>query len=234
VLSLGYVIASGIIAIAIGDTVYIKSLSFLDVSRAFPIGQCTFPVLTMFVAVLLLGEPFTWSTGIGAVLVVLGVYLVAVAGKGSETPSAKGGISWKGVILALMAAVAWTIGAAALKIGVTDMDPFVAAAIRIPIATIILTCFLLSRNRGGILQFKKYGFRNMALAAGAGLLTYGVAAVTYVTAMQLIGAGKTVLLTAIGPLFILPFSIFVLKEKPTRYTIAGIFICVAGVCLVSI
>jgi drug/metabolite transporter (DMT)-like permease len=188
----------------------------------------------MLVAVLLLGELFTWLTGIGAVLVVLGVYLIAAAGKGPKAPSTAKGVGWKGVILALTAAVVWTIGAAALRIGVTDMDPFVAAAIRIPVATIVLTFFVLGRKKGGILQFSKYGFRNMALAAGAGVLTYGVAAVGYVTAMQLIGVGKTVLLTAIGPLFILPFSIFILKEKPTRYSIVGIFICVAGVFLVSI
>ena len=233
-LSLVCVIASGIVAIAIGDTVYIKSLSFLDVSRAFPIGQCTFPILTMFIAILLLGEAFTWLTGIGAGLVVLGIYFVAAAGRRSQTSQATKGMSWKGVILALTAAVAWTIGATILKIGIIDMDPFVAAAIRIPASTIVLTCFILGQKKAVVLQVNKYGFRNIVLAVAAGVLTYGVAAVGYVMAMQLIGAGKTVLLTAIAPLFILPFSIFILKERPTRYSIAGIFICVSGVYLVSI
>ena len=63
-----YVIASGVIAMAVGDTIYIKSLSILDASIAFPIAQCSFPVLTVIVAVLLLGESFTWITAAGAVL----------------------------------------------------------------------------------------------------------------------------------------------------------------------
>ncbi|MBS4021319.1 MAG: hypothetical protein KGZ79_02695 [Dethiobacter sp.] len=64
-----------------------------------------------------------------------------------------------------------------LKIGVTNVDPFVAAAIRIPVAALVLTCFVLSRKKGEVLQFKKYGLRNMAMAACAGILAYGIAAV---------------------------------------------------------
>lgn len=229
-----FVVTSGLIAIAVGDTIYIKSLTFIDVSRAFPIGQCTFPVLTMFVAIFLLAEPFTWSNMVGAFLVVVGLYLVAVLGKRATASSASGGDNAKGVTLALIAALTWTAGAAALKLGVAEMDPFVAAAIRIPVAAVALTGFVLSRNRGGVLQFQRYGLRNILLAAAAGVLTYGIAAVGYVTAMQLIGVGKTVLITAVAPIFILPLSILILKERPTLYAIVGVVACVLGVVLVSL
>jgi drug/metabolite transporter (DMT)-like permease len=226
------VMASGVLAIAAGDTIYIKSLSLIDVSRAFPIGQCTFPVMTMLVAILFLGEPFTWFNGVGAALVILGVYFVAVLGKGAKT-AASAGANARGVVLALAAAVAWTLGAAALKLGVTNMDTFVAAAIRIPVSAVALTGLVLSRRReGGTLQFRKYGRLNLALAACAGILAYGVAAVGYVTAMQLIGAGRTVLITAIAPILILPFSILILRESLTHYGVAGILTSVAGVYLV--
>ncbi|NVM25934.1 MAG: DMT family transporter [Desulfobacterales bacterium] len=231
-LPLVYVIASGIIAMAIGDSIYIESLSVLDASIAFPIAQCSFPVLTVLVAVLLLGETFTWITGAGTVLVVLGIYLIAAAGKRAKVSRVQETVSEKGVIFALMAAAAWTTAAATLKIGVTDMDAFVAAGIRIPASAIVLSLLALRRRKKGTLQFKEYGHRSIALAAAAGILTYGVAAVGYVTAIQLIGVGRTVLLTTTAPLFVLPFSILILKETPTRYTIAGTFVCVAGICLV--
>lgn len=233
-LPLVYVIASGIIAMAIGDSIYIKSLSVLDASIAFPIAQCSFPVLTVLVAVFLLGESFTWVTGAGAVLVVLGIYLIAAAGKRAKIPSLQEAVSGKGVIFALMAAAAWTAAAAMLKIGVTGIDAFVAAGIRISVSAIVLSFFALRRRKKGTLQFRQYGLRSLILAAGAGILAYGVAGVGYVTAMQLIGAGRTVLLTATAPLFLVPFSILILKERPTRYTIAGIFVCVGGICLVVV
>jgi len=188
----------------------------------------------MIVAVFLLDEAFTWFNVLGAALVILGIYLIAVLGKESSLRSAVGRVNIKGVVLVLAAALTWTVGASTLKIGVANIDPFVAAAIRIPAAAVVLTVFVLSQNKGGALQFRRYGARNISLAAIGGILTYGIAAVTYVTAMQLIGAGKTVLLTMSGPLFVLPLSFFVLKERPTRYTIGGIFMTLAGIYLVVI
>jgi drug/metabolite transporter (DMT)-like permease len=188
--------------------------------------------MTMVIAILFLGEPFTWVSGIGAALVISGVYLVAVFGKGVGTPTSAGANA-KGGILALAAAIAWTLGAVTLKLGVTNMDTFVAAAIRITVSAIALTCLVLYRRlEDGTLQLRKYGRRNVVLAACTGLLAYGVAGVAYVTAMQLIGAGRTVLITGIAPILILPFSILILKEKLSRYGIFGILTCVAGVCLV--
>jgi drug/metabolite transporter (DMT)-like permease len=56
------VVASGILSNAIGDTIYIRSLSYLDVSIAYPISQSAFPVLTLIAAFLFLSESFTWSS----------------------------------------------------------------------------------------------------------------------------------------------------------------------------
>ncbi len=114
------------------------------------------------------------------------------------------------------------------------MDSFVVTAIRIPASGVVLTGFVLGRNRPDTLRFRQYGFRNMALAAAAGVLAYGIGGVAYVMSMQLIGVGKAVLIIAAAPLFILPFSVFVLKEKLTRHTVAGIFISVAGIFMVSL
>jgi drug/metabolite transporter (DMT)-like permease len=188
----------------------------------------------MTVSFLFLDESFTWFNIIGAILVGVGVYLVAAAGKEAKT-SSHGRMNVKGVILALIASLAWTAGAVTLKLGVTEMDAFVAAAIRTPASAIAITGLVMSRSRKReILQFEKYGRRNMALAFGAGALSYGVASVSYAAAMQLIGAGKTVLITAVAPIFILPLSIVFLKERPTIYAKVGIIISVFGVGMLSI
>lgn len=228
------VVASGLVALAIGDTVYIKSLTFIDVSRAFPIGQCTFPVLTMCVAILLLAEPFAWFNVVGALLVVVGLYLVAVLGRAGTASGVGEGNDGKGIALAFLAAVTWVVGATTLKLGVADMDAFVAAAVRIPVGAIALTGFVVGRRGKQALRFKKYGVRNLGMTVGAGVLTYGVAAVSYVTAMQLLGAGRAVLITAVAPIFVLPLSVLVLKERPTMYGIGGVVVCVSGVILVSL
>jgi drug/metabolite transporter, DME family len=228
-----FVGASGLIAIAVGDTLYIKSLTFIDVSRAFPIGQCTFPVLTMIVAIFLLDESFSWFNTLGGALVLMGLYMVAILGKRTATSSASAKDDIRGVLLALAAALAWTAGAIALKLGVPEIDAFIAAAIRISVSAIALTGLGLFRKRSWAFLFRKDGRRNIIMASTTGVLTYGIAAVGYIVAMQLIGAGKTVLITAAAPIFILPISILYLRETPTLHAIIGVAVCVSGVVLVS-
>lgn len=230
--SLVYVVISGILAMAIGDTIYIKGLALLDASIAFPISQCAFVVIASLAAILLLDEPYTWITGIGAFLVMTGIYLIASGENGKAKTEGLKSISKKGVFIALLAAVIWTASTVTLKIGAEGMDVFLVAAIRISVSAVVLTFIAIPRRKQGVLQLKQYDPKTLGLIATAGLLTYGVAAVGYVSAIQIIGAGKTVLLTASAPLFALPISVVFLNERPTRSTIAGIIISVAGVCLV--
>ena len=231
---LAYLIISGVIALAIGDTIFIKSLSYLNVSQAFPIAQCSNPVFTMLLAVLLLGESFTWVTGLGAFFVLLGIYLITSTRMAPSINSASRRIRGKGIILALIAGAVWAIAAVTLKLGVIGMDPLVAAAIRMSSATIVLLPFALSQRKKGALQLRKYGSRSLALAVTSGLIDYGIGMVFFIIAIQLIGAGKTVVLAATSPLLLLPFSVFILKERLTRLTLLGIFTGIAGICLVAI
>ncbi len=231
--SLVYVVVSGVLAMAIGDTIYIKSVALLDVSIAFPLSQCSFILLAILAAILFLGEKFTWITVAGAILVIIGIYLMTSSRIGRGYSVEKKRINPKGLFFILIAVMAWTGATILLKIGVTGVDPFIAAALRISTSAIVLL-FFLSRLGKGLVLIRRISRKNLVLVATAGLLTYGVAAVGYISAIQMIGAGKTVLLTAVAPIFALPFSILILKEKPTRFTIIGVIISVVGVWLVVV
>ena len=223
------VIASGVLSNTIGDTIYIRSLSYLDVSVSYPISQSAFPVLTLIVAIFFLNETFTWYNILGAVCVVGGILMLVKNKKAVVHPNAA-----KGVILALVAACLWAAGSVTLKIGLTQVDTFVAAAIRVSVSAVLLTTLAFSRPPAERLKIKTYGTRNLILVAIAGLLAYGVGGAGYVTAIHLIGAGKTVLLSASAPVFLLPLSVLILKEKLSLMALAGVFIAVAGICLVAL
>jgi drug/metabolite transporter (DMT)-like permease len=230
--SLAYVVISGVLAMAIGDTIYIKSVALLDVSIAFPLSQCAFILLAVLSAVLFLGEQFTWITVTGGVLVVLGIYLMTSSRGWAGASTDRKRLNPRGLFFILIAILAWTGATILLKIGVSGVDPFIAACLRISTSAIVLLFFFQSRPNKGNTSLRQISRKNLALVASAGLLTYGVAAVGYISAIQMIGAGKTVLLTAIAPLFALPFAIFILGEKPTRFTLLGVMISVVGVWLV--
>ena len=226
-----YLIISGVIGLAIGDTIYIKSLSYLNVSQAFPIALCSNTVFTMLLAVLLLGESFTWVTGLGTFFVLLSVYLLTSTRMTNSTPGRTRG---KGIILTLTAGATWAIAVVTLKLGAIDINPLVAATIKLSSAAIVLLPFALSQRGRGALQLRKYSSRSLALALTSGPLDYGVGMVLFITAIQLIGAGKTVVLSATSPLFLLPFSVFILKERLTRFTLMGILISFTGIYLVTL
>ena len=100
------VASSGVIAMAVGDTLYMKSLSLIDASKAFTIAQCSFPIMATIVAVVVLGEAFTWLTAAGAVLVVCGIYLIAAKDKRTPDPIPTQTGGPHGVAFALAAATA--------------------------------------------------------------------------------------------------------------------------------
>ncbi len=231
-LPLVLVLASGIIEQSMGDTTYIRSLSYLEASRGHPIAAFTFRILTFLVAGLFLGEPFTWLTIAGMSFVLLGVYLV-ITGRTPWVKSTSQQVNMKGVLLALAAAVLWTVAATILKVGVRDMDPFVAAGVRVPSAAMALLLFTVSQRNKGSLQFQKYGARTIALAAVGGVLSYGIGAVLYVFAIQAIGVGKAVIISGLSPLFTVLFSVLFLKERLTWYILGGILLGFSGVVLVA-
>ena len=224
------VLASGILSNAAGDTIYIKSLSYLDVSIAYPISQSAFPLFTVVAAIFLLNEPFTLLNMLGSALIIIGI-LMLVRNNGAVSISKAGK---KGVGLALLAAVLWAAGSISLKLGLAHVDTFAAATIRISLSALVLTTFALSRPTPARLTLKLQGKKNLILIGITGILTYFLAAIGYVTAIQLLGAGKTVLLSASAPLFLLPFSVFILKERISPTGFIGLLFAVAGICLVAL
>lgn len=79
-------IFSALIGLALGDTLYVVSIGLLGMNRAFTISIGMFTLFSFALSAIFLGEPIGWDTALGAALVLLGVYLVALYGR--ETPPA--------------------------------------------------------------------------------------------------------------------------------------------------
>src|SRR5579883_3140460 len=74
--------ASAILALGLGDTLYIYGMQAIGVSRASPISVTSYPVLTLALAWALLGETVSLRTALGTGLVLGGIVLI-VARKGA-------------------------------------------------------------------------------------------------------------------------------------------------------
>ncbi|MGQ9530267.1 MAG: EamA family transporter [Candidatus Bathycorpusculaceae bacterium] len=111
--------ASGIIGLGFGDTLYMKSLKLIGVARAVPI-TCVYPLFNLLWAAFLLEEPVTLPIALGALIIVLGIWLLSreenpnaiVAGENKK-------ILVNGVVSALAIAILWSISMAMIDVAVT-------------------------------------------------------------------------------------------------------------------
>jgi len=231
---LTFLVCSGIIALAFGDTVFIRSLYFIYVSQAFTVGQCAFLVLTVVTSVLWLSETFTRINIAGGGLILAGLYLVSAHGPQSRSSSVQS-TNRQGLLLALSAALAWTIGAVILKISLTEINAVFAAAIRTFSAATALSIFQYGPWAPKTLPpMKRTRLKHLSLIALSGMLGYGIGGIAYVLAMQRVGAGRTVLITSLTPVLVLILSVLFLRERPTRPSVIGTIICVLGVMCLSV
>ncbi|MHB0871007.1 MAG: DMT family transporter [Chloroflexota bacterium] len=223
------ILGSGLLGQTMGDAIYVRSMKLLGASRAMPISSVN-PMMTLVLAVIFLGEPLTWGAVGGTVLVIGGIYLLAFPYNPLEQGGQLRGSSEKlGLLLALAAAVCWSLSTILLKIGLASVDLFVANAIRMSMAAVLLLGLDAFQSRGrpplGL------GRRSLVVVGLAGILS-AFSSLMYLTAVLYAGAAKAATLSATAPLFGLPLSIFFLRERFSRRIAVGTLLAVLGVWLV--
>lgn len=231
---LWYVILSGIVGVVIGTTLYIKSISLMDINKTYPIAYGCWLLSTAIIAAIFLNEDVTAFTVTGAVLVITGIVILVTRTTGSAKKAS--GTSGKGApvgaICSILAGLGWAAGGVFLKLGVSLVNPLMVNVVRIP--AIVIFLFILALGQGGTLEFKKYGCRSLFLVSVAGILDQGIGAVLYFVSIQLAGVAKATILSSTAPLFVAPLSVVLLKEKLTGWTVLGTLLCVFGIWLTVI
>ena len=229
--SILYLTSSVALGGVVGDALYVTSLKMLGVHRAFPITN-SYPLFTMLFSALLLGERVTWLMAAGMVLVLLGVYSVARPKKATiqaEEPTPKH-LLVRGVLLGLATAAIWGVTTVILSMGLKGINTFVANSIRVPVV-VLLSLFAAGR-RGHLGEIKAIRWPTLRLLLLAGLFGWGLGGTLYATALQLAGPSRTAIISATAPLFAVPLSMIFLHEKPTRNTLIGTVLTIAGIALV--
>ena len=79
------ILGQGLIGPTIGDTLYVAAIVMLGMTRAFTLTTALFTLLAYVWSAIFLGESVSWQVGLGSLLVIAGVYLVAVYGRPGKT-----------------------------------------------------------------------------------------------------------------------------------------------------
>jgi len=226
-----WLVISVLVLLVVGDTLYFRSLDLAGVSWAMPVAGIN-PLWAILLATLFLDEPLTWGLLAGALLVVAGVTLLSRPGVHSSNGRAiEPAARRKGLLLALLVSLLWAAGQVVLKPATAGMHSVVANSIRQPMAMLILLAINL--RTGHWRELRHLDRRSWAMILMASLVGTGLGTLFFVMAIQDIGAGRTAVITSTSPLMAIPFSMFWLRERPTRWTMAGTFFTTVGIVLVA-
>ena len=215
--------------VAMGDTAYFKAQHIIGVTRAFPITNLL-PLLTLFFAHFLLGEPLTERYFVGVLLVIGGVYFVTQPPKGELTADLEMSSRRIGFGLAFLAALCWTFGTLTLRLGLSEIDAISANSVRYAFAILFLG--LMSSRNGSVRKIGKYKRQTVKVVAIATIFNVMLGSLFWVDSVKFAGATKSATLTATAPLFALPFSIKFLGESFSWKILLGTFLTIFGVWLV--
>ena len=220
----GYFIAAGVFAPAIGQTLGYVGMEKIGVARSAPILN-TSPIFSSVFAVFILGEVWTRQNMLGTCLVILGIIVL------SSSKPAAGEWRKKDIICPLLGAVAFGVSTTLRKSGLMTVPlPLLAAAVTVGTAFVVL--LLIIRVRGGR-QALKFHRQSDGWMFGAALVNTG-AILSFFSALNLGKVVRVEPLVACNPLLTILWAAIFLRqiERLSPRIIFGALVTVAGTVLV--
>ena len=228
--SIFYLLLAAVVGIVFGDTFYIKGLGIIGVSKALPM-SIIYPIFILPFSATIVGESLSFLNIAGVFITVAGLCLITVR---KHVP--KSGLEvtrkqyWKGIFLVLAASLCWAAGTITLNFAMVNLDPIIAGAIRIPF--IVLVLFVMIYLRKGDAKVGNHSFSSWVIFGLAGILGIGLGGLLFMIGVKYAGPAKTAILSSTAPLFGMPLSILILREKITLKMVFGTILCVIGIWFV--
>ena len=221
---------SGVIGLALGDMFLFRTYEHIGPQ----LGQLLFslaPVISALLAWLLFSETLRLGQIAGIALTLAGIAWV-VTTRPSEN-SNRPLVSGRGVVFGLLAATGQAVGLVLSKQGLTgDFPVFAGNAIRMLAAMVVFWLMTFAQRQGretiAVARHNRTAVRLIAIGAFIGPVL-GVAASLLAVQHAEIGVAST--LIALPPVFLLPISYFVYKERFGWQTVAGTLVAMSGVAL---
>jgi len=218
---------SGLLGLALGDTLLFVALGELGAHRAALFGSLG-PVMTAIGGWVLLDERLSPWESAGILLASSGVAMVVYF---RSAPGEPGHASTRGVVCGVASAICQAGGVLLSKQAMTEVHFLGAAALRLFAANLALIAVLLYRRQlSAVVRRMFEGRRALRMARatffatflGLGLMQLGIAETDSAVANAL---------HSTTPLFTLPIGLFVLRERFGPLAILGSLVAVGGVFL---
>jgi transporter family protein len=206
---------------------FFKAIQIGDVSKVVPIDKASV-VLTILLSFVVLREPATMPVVAGGIIISLGTFVLIGKGKGKKKQRKKVFNTKSYIFLAIMSAIFAALTNILAKIGIEDVDSNVATFIR----TIVIIIFAwgIVFFQGTVKDLKKISRKSYIFLILSGAAT-GFSWLCYFAALAI---GKVSIVNPIDKFSVvltMILSFIILKEKPTKSTVAGAILITIGTAL---
>lgn len=221
--------ASGLVGIAVGDTLFFAALRDLSPSTLIVLLMMS-QVLTAILALVLLGErlPMMAWAGIGAI--ILGVGVVLWTGSvGEKSPSRR-----RGITLGLLSVVCMAASTIMAKEGLDSSSALEATFVRMGagMAGVTIYGFFTAQLGHWMGEFRNFQLARSFLVAVC-VVTFGGFWLSLLAIKHLeVAIANTLISTE--PIFVLPLAALFLNERITIRAVAGTVLATAGVVIVCL
>ncbi|HVP16405.1 MAG TPA: DMT family transporter [candidate division Zixibacteria bacterium] len=220
---------SGVIGLGLGDTLYMVSLKMIGVARAVPV-TCTYPLFNLVWVALFAGEPITWSVALGAVVIVMGVWLLSLEEKQAAS-GVQRKVLGKGLAVALATALLWSVSIAMMGLAVKETpnldDAFAINAIRV--FTIAVSFAVAAPLVDRSLGFLKMSKRTVVTLIVGGIVALGLGWFLLNYSFIDTPQSRAVPISSATPLFSTLAGVLLLHEKANAKIALGSIMVVAGI-----
>ncbi|MHA1624723.1 MAG: DMT family transporter [Promethearchaeota archaeon] len=236
----------------IGDTAYFTAQKELGITMALAVSMI-FPLITFILSIIFLNETFDLRVVFSLILVGLGIYIIGKSKVSSDLPSktiieSKSNRSklsksrFKAISFGILAAFGWAVGLVIIDFAtneinrillVEELSSVIGNVIRFPFALLILLSMVLRENYRikSINANIKSGKTWTLLIIGA-IIGTSIGAYVYTEAARVAGATIMALIASASPLFSLPLTYFINKEKITKFGFVGVILTILGVIVI--
>jgi drug/metabolite transporter (DMT)-like permease len=229
----GVMAVSGLVGIFIGDTALFSAINRLGPRRAGVL-FATHAAFSAGLGFVVLGERMSLQALLGAVLTLAGVMLAIVLGRHKDEThawEADHGHVGLGVALALVAALCQAVGSLIAKpVMALQVDPVMASAVRVTVATLAHTLLLLA-GFGAARATQAPTLRVLAQTALNGFIAMGVGMTLVLLALEKGDVGMVAILSSVSPILVLPLLWFQLGRAPALPAWLGAGLTVLGTVL---
>jgi len=210
---------------------YFKALQIGSVNKVVPVDKSSV-VLTMFLALIFLGEAWTIGKAVSMIAILVGTFMMAVSLQKNTVTVQKTigkGRSW--LFYAVLAAVFASLTAIFSKVGIEGVESNLGTAIRVVVVLVMSWIFVFSlRRQNGIRTMSSKNWWFILLSG----LTAGASWLFFFAALQQGEASVVVPIDKLSIVITVIFAYWAFKEKLTPLALLGLLLIVLGTIILPL